>query len=97
MAPKKAEFKPEIKEFDFKGYPMRVDTAVLDDVKLLDMIDAIENDHRLKQIIPFMEFLVGKEEYEKIEAYFVEKDGRFKLTTLTELYYAIFENFNPKS
>ena len=97
MAPKKADFKPEVKEFDFYGYKVKVDTAVLDDVELLDMIDQIENDHRLKMIIPFMEFLVGKDEYEKIKAYFIEKDGRFKLTVLTELYYAIFDNFNPKS
>lgn len=85
-----------IKELTVDGYTFTIDTDRIDDVEILDTVDAIENQKQLKEIITFLKFLVGDDGYEALKAYFVEKDGKFKLSKLFEVYTAIFENFDPK-
>jgi hypothetical protein len=85
-----------IKEVTYDGYTFTVDTDMLDDVDILPILDAIENQNRLSEIVTFMNYLVGADEYAKLKAYFVKKDGRFKLSKLAEVYQAIFDNFDPK-
>lgn len=88
--------KSEIKDVTYDGYTFQVNTDLIDDVDAIELIDKIENQQNLKAIIDFLDYLIGKDEYEKLKAYFVEKDGRFKLTKLGELYQAILEQFDPK-
>ena len=88
--------KGEIINIDFEGYKFVVDTGLMDDVDALEMIDSIENKNNMKTIVDFLHYLIGPEEYEKLKAYFVKKDGRFKISTLSKIYVAIFDKFDPK-
>lgn len=85
-----------IKNVTVDGYSFEIDTDRIDDVEILDTIDAIENQKQLKEIITFLKYLVGDEGYEALKAYFVEKDGKFKLSKLFSVYEAIFKEFDPK-
>jgi nicotinic acid mononucleotide adenylyltransferase len=88
--------KSTIQEVNIDGYSFKIDTDRIDDVEILDTIDAIENQKKLKEIITFLEFLIGKDGYNSLKDYFVKKDGKFKLSKLFEVYQAIFEKFDPK-
>jgi len=77
-------------------YSFEIDTERIDDVDILDTIDAIENQKKLKEIITFLEYLLGKDGYVNLKEHFVKKDGKFKLSKLFEVYQAIFEKFDPK-
>ncbi len=90
------EFKGEIKDVNFDGYEFQVDTNVLDDVEIVELIDLIENKQNLKAIVDFLIYLLGEDGYKSMKEYFVKKDGRFKLSSLSKIYQAIFENFDPK-
>lgn len=85
-----------IKTVKYEGYEFQVDSALLDDVELLEMIDGIENGEKPALIIALLKKLVGDTGYEAMKAYFKQKDGVFKMTTLAEIYKNIFENFDPK-
>ena len=89
-------FKGERLDVEYDGYKFTVDTGLLDDVGIVDLIDRIETGKSLKAVVEFLHYLIGKDGYEKMQAYFVERDGRFKLTKLSRVYYAIFEKFDPK-
>lgn len=90
------EFKAEIKDIEYDGYKFKVNTDLIDDVEVVDLIDKIENQQNMKAIVDFLKYLVGDEGYEKMKAYFVKKDGRFRLSKLSAIYQSIFENFDPK-
>lgn len=88
--------KPTTKELEFEGYKFEVNPDLIDDVEMLEVLDRIENKNQISQIVPFLHFLIGKDGYEKMKAYFVEKDGRFRATKLAEVYKVIINNFDPK-
>lgn len=88
--------KSTIQQIEVDGYKFEIDTDRIDDVEILDTIDAIENQKKLKEIITFLEFLIGVDGYRSLKEYFVKKDGKFKLSKLFEVYQAIFEKFDPK-
>lgn len=88
--------KNTIQEVTIDGYSFSVDTDRIDDVEILDTIDAIENQKKLKEIITFLQYLIGVDGYTSLKDYFVNKDGRFKLSKLFSVYQAIFEKFDPK-
>lgn len=90
------QFKGERLDVEYDGYKFVVDSALLDDVEIVDLIERIESGKSLKATVEFLNYLIGKDGYEKMKAYFVQRDGRFKLTALTRIYYAIFEKFDPK-
>lgn len=94
--PTPVDFKGEVKEVEFEGYKFTVDTGLMDDVEVLDMLDQIENQDRPRVIIDFLVLLLGQAGYETMKAYYVKKDGRFKLSTLTGIYQNIFADFDPK-
>jgi len=85
-----------IQEITVDGYTFNVDTDLIDDVEVLDTIDAIENRKQLKEIITFLEYLMGVDGYAKLKAYFVAKDGKLRLSKLFTVYQSIFEKFDPK-
>lgn len=85
-----------IQDVTVDGYTFQIDTDRIDDVEILDTIDAIENQKKLKEIITFLEYLVGVDGYAKLKEYFVVKDGKFKLSKLFQVYQSIFEKFDPK-
>lgn len=89
-------FKGEKLDIEFDGYKFTVDSALLDDVEIVDLIERIEAGKSLKATVEFLWYLIGKDGYEDMKAFFVKRDGRFKLTKLTRVYYAIFEKFDPK-
>lgn len=88
--------KSETKTIEFEGYKFELDTELLDDVELLEMIDGIENLERPALIITLLQKLIGDDGYTAMKAYFVKKDGRFKMSKLSGIYQAIFEDFDPK-
>lgn len=88
--------KSTIRTVEFDGYKFDIDEELLDDVELLEMIDGIENGERPALIMTLLKKLVGDDGYDKMKAYFVKKDGRFKMSKLSGIYQAIFENFDPK-
>lgn len=88
--------KSEIKDITFDGYAFKLDMELLDDVELLEMIDAIENQSKPGVIIQLLRNLIGDDGYDEMKAYFVKKDGRFKMSKLSSVYQAIFEDFDPK-
>lgn len=88
--------KGELIDVEFEGYKFKVDTGLLDDVDALDLIDRIENQSNMKAIVDFLHYLIGPEAYEDMKAYFVKKDGRFKISKLTQIYVTIFDKFDPK-
>lgn len=85
-----------LKELEAEGYKFTVNTDLLDDVEAFEHIDRIENKNQVTAIVPLMEFLIGKEGFEKMKAHFVEKEGRFRVTKLTKVYQVIIDNFDPK-
>ena len=89
-------FKGEKTEVTYDGYTFEVDTAMLDDVEIVDLIERIEAGKSLKATVEFLHYLIGVDGYEKMKAFYIKRDGRFKLTVLTRIYYAIFEKFDPK-
>lgn len=92
-----APVQPEkYKEVEVDGYKFNIDPEVLDDVELLEMIDGIENGEKPALIISLLKKLVGDDGYEQMKAYFVKKDGRFKMSKLGDIYKAVFEGFDPK-
>lgn len=88
--------KGEIKDVTVDGYTFKLNTELLDDVELLEMIDAIENQNKPGVIISLLRNLIGEAGYDEMKAYFVKKDGRFKMSKLMVVYEAIFEDFDPK-
>lgn len=95
------------KELEFEGYKFEVDTDLLDDVDAFALINKIENENQITAVVPLMYFLVGKPAFEKLKAYFVEKDAeahkdepgykpRMRVAKLGELYQVIIKDFSPK-
>lgn len=89
-------FKGEVIDINYEGYEFKVDTALLDDVDALEMIDSIENQNNMKSIVDFLQYLIGKDGYNQMREYFIAKEGRFRISTLSKIYVAIFEKFDPK-
>lgn len=89
-------FTGEKLDIEYDGYKFTVDSALLDDVEIVDLIERIEAGKSLKATVEFLYYLIGKDGYDQMKAFFVKRDGRFKLTKLTRIYYAIFEKFDPK-
>lgn len=85
-----------LKELEAEGYKFTVDTDLLDDVEAFEHIDRIENKNQVTAIVPLMEFLIGKEGFADMKAYFVKKEGKFRVTKLTKVYQVIIDNFDPK-
>lgn len=99
--------KSSIKDIEVEGYKFKVDTDMLDDVEIFELIDRIENKQQIAAIVPLLEFLIGGEEYQKMKTHFTEADakenegkegykGRFRLSKLQDVYLAIIEQFDPK-
>ena len=86
---------PTIRDVTVEGFTFKLDTEKIDDVEVIEMAGKIEEGQTAK-IIDFVKFLLGEGVYNDMKAYFVAKDGKFKLTTLMSVFEAIFENFDPK-
>lgn len=108
MTDQKDQEKPSgIKNLEIEGYKFVVDTDLLDDVEAFEYVDRIENKGQVAGIVPLIQFLIGREGYEKMKAHFTEKDaeenagvagykGRFRISKLSKVYGVIIENFDPK-
>lgn len=86
----------KLRDVTVDGYDFKIDDNLLDDVEVLEMIDAVENQNRPGVIISLLRNLIGDDGYKAMKAYFVEKDGRFKMSKLMKVYEAIFDGFDPK-
>lgn len=96
-----------LKELELDGYTFKVDTDLLDDVDAFALINKIENENQITAVVPLMHFLVGKPEFDKMKAHFVQLDGeahkdvkgykpRMRIGKLGEIYQTIIKNFDPK-
>lgn len=90
------DFKGEQIDIEFDGYKFKVDTALLDDVDIIPLIESIEVKHSLSATVEFLHYLIGKDGYNEMKAFFVNRDGRFKMSKMARVYYVIFEKFDPK-
>lgn len=88
--------KDNIKKLEHDGFKFTVDTDLLDDVEVLELIDRIESKNQIAAILPLLDFLIGPDEVAKMRAHFVKKYDRFRITKLTEIYEVIIDNFDPK-
>ncbi len=106
---KKADKKPadNLKQIEVGGYKFKVDTDMLDDVEIFELVDRIENKGQVAAIVPLLQFLIGEDEYQKMKAHYADADakehkdnkdykGRFRLSKLQEVYLAIIDKFDPK-
>lgn len=100
------------KVLNVDGYEFKVDTDLLDDVDAFKLINKIENDNQITAVVPLMDYLIGADEFNKMKAYFVQKDAeahkdvklaggkkyhpRLRLAKLGEIYQEIIKNFDPK-
>lgn len=90
------DIKPEYRDVTFDGYTFKLDDNRLDDVEVLEMIDAVESQNQPGAVIRLLKKIIDDSGYEDMKAYFVKKDGRFKMTKMMKIYEAIFEGFSPK-
>jgi hypothetical protein len=90
------DFKGEVIDVEYDGYNFQVNTALLDDVDIIPLIERIEEKHSLSATVEFLHYLIGKDGFDKMKAFFVKRDGRFKMSKMARIYYVIFEKFDPK-
>lgn len=103
--------KTGVKDIEVDGYKFTVDTDLLDDVDSLEYLERIENKGQVAAVLPLLKHIMGVAEYEKLKAYFIEKDGkdhkvanpeakdyrpRMRMEKLQEVYIAILDKFDPK-
>lgn len=88
--------KPNGKELEIDGYKFIVDTDLLDDVEAFEIIDRIENKNEVTAVVPLLKFLIGEKGYDDMKAHFVKKEGRFRVTKLSQVYQVIVADFDPK-
>ena len=97
----------ELKELEVDGYKFKVDTDLLDDVDAFRLINKIENENQITAVTPLMDYLIGKEAFDKMKNYFKEKDAeahkdikgyhpRMRIGKLGEIYQVLMKNFDPK-
>ena len=106
-----AKAKESIKEIEVGGYKFTVDTDRLDDVESLEIVERIENKGHVAAVIPLLKQIVGDAEYEKMKQAYAKIDaeahakefpddkdykGRMRMDTLSDIYLAIIEKFDPK-
>ena len=105
--PEAEQPKSTIKEIEIDGYKFTVDTDMIDDVESLEFIERIENKGQIAATLPLLKFILGDDEYRKMQAYFVSKDAeahkdkpgyrpRMRVEKLNDVYLAIIEKFDPK-
>lgn len=92
----KSTAKPTGKELEIDGYKFIVDTDLLDDVEAFEIIDRIENKNEVTAVVPLLKFLIGEKGYDDMKAHFVKKEGRFRVTKLSQVYQVIVADFDPK-
>lgn len=96
-----------VKEIEVDGYKFEVDTDLIDDVDSLEYLERIENAGQVAAVLPLLKHIMGNAQYEKLKAYFIEKDAeehkgqvnyrpRMRMEKLQEVYIAILEKFDPK-
>lgn len=88
--------KSTVKNIEHDGFKFKIDTDLLDDVEVLELIDRIESKNQLAAIQPLLVVLIGDEKYAQMKAHFVKKYDRFRITKLTEIYEVVIDNFDPK-
>lgn len=102
-----AQKKTTVHDIEIDGYKFTVDTDLLDDVDSLEYLERIESRGEVGAVLPLLKHIMGVPEYNKLKAYFVEKDGkdnadkegyrpRMRMEKLQEVYIAILNKFDPK-
>lgn len=82
------------KNVEVDGYKLSVDLDNFDDVRFFEMSEQLGE--RPKLIIDILKIGIGEAEYNKMEKYFVKKDGRFKMSVATEAVNKILDVTDPK-
>lgn len=90
------ETEKKLRDVTYDGYTFKLDDDLLDDVEVLEMIDAVESENKPGAVIRLLKQIIGDDGYDAMKAYFVKKDGRFKMTKMMKIYEAIFAGFSPK-
>lgn len=83
-----------IKQIELNGFKLDVDMDGFDDVEFFEKSDKLEE--HPNYIIDMVKMGIGEKQYEKMKAYFVKKEGRFKMSVLTEAFNLIMDITDPK-
>lgn len=84
----------EIKHFEHEGFKFDVDLDAMDDVEFLTLAD--EAMVRGGALIDIAKLVFGNDDYEKLKAYFVKKDGKLKISTLKAIFDKVIASESPK-
>lgn len=84
-----------VKDVEYEGYKFKFDSDIIDDIEIVELVAEIESG-KPALIIKFIKLVLGEDGYTEMKNYFVTKDGKFKLTTLTNIFEEIFNKFDPK-
>ena len=84
-------------DLDFDGFKFTGDPELLDDIRFISTIRAIEQDKDLTKIIDLSEVIMGKDQFNAMVKYFEEKEGKFSLTKLGAFYRFLISKMNPKA
>lgn len=86
---------PKLKEIKVRGYSFSFNPDVIDDVEVLEELEALSNNNPAV-MITFLRRVLGDSGWQAMKAYFVKKEGKMRITTLEKVFTGIFENFDPK-
>lgn len=85
----------KLTKITIEDYSFEIDPDIIDDVEILEQLETTQNGGSV-QLIAMTKKLIGKEEYDKIKAHFMEKHGKMRISTLSLIFTKIFESFDPK-
>lgn len=85
----------KIKPVEYDGYKFEFDSDKIDDMEIVEMAAKIESGN-VSLLVPFVEAILGADGYTDLKNYFITKEGKLRLTTLMQIFEAIFKQFDPK-
>ena len=83
------------KDVEYEGYKFTFDADIIDDVEIVEMVAEIESG-KPEKIIVFLKLVLGEQTYLDMKNFFIAKDGKFRLTKMTNIFEEIFNKFDPK-
>lgn len=84
----------DIKHIEHDGFKIDVDMDVFDDVRFFELSDQSMTEPG--KLIDIAKLAFGEDGYQRLVDYFTKKEGRLKMSKLSEIYGKIFEIESPK-
>lgn len=84
----------DIKHIEHDGFKIDVDMDVFDDVRFFELSDRAMTEPG--KLIDIAKLAFGEDGYKRLVDHFTKKEGRLKMSKLSEIYNKIFEIQDPK-